>query len=203
MEQQKGSNILEGEASESDEEVADYPSFIQNTMVTDFPSPSQPIGNSGGVRSSGVVISGEASESDEEEPFEYARQSSSGREFPSLVRFPEAGAQIELKTDLAATNKDTKYRDEHKKPKFKSPFHKRLRENNFYLRCGIVENTLDTYEDACSKLQSCIPVLSRTQATTQDTLQDLRVMIESLTSMQLRFDCISDSKMLPDFKDLS
>ena len=197
----KGSNILEGEASESDEEIADYPSFIQNTMVVDYPtSPAQQKSPSTDERSSGVVISGEASESDEEEHFEYAAPTRS-RDFHSpLAGFPDH-TQTELEVEPGVAEESSKYRDGYKRPKFKSPFHKRLRENSFYLRCGIVENTLETYENACYKIQSCIPILSRTQSATQDTLQDLRIMIESLASMQLRNDDISNAKMLPCFKE--
>ena len=199
----KGSTILEGEASESDEEVTDYPSFIQNTMVAEFPSSStSPSQNLGVERSSGVVVSGEASESDEE-PFEYAKPAG-GRDFPSLAAsFPEPSNTSESTSPKQSpAQESTKFRDEYKRPKFNSPFHKRLRENNFYLRCGVVENCLDTYEGATSKLQDCTPVLNRTLNSVQSTLRDLRLTLEGLSVLQLTVDTVVESNSLPRFKKL-
>lgn len=199
---EKGSTILEGEASESDEELTDYPSFMQNTMVTEVsPKVSAETQRSVKERISGVVISGEASESDEE-PFEY-QQPAGRRDFPSLAKnYPDTahlGDEIQNK-DIP--QKSTTFKDEYKRPKFKSPFHKRFRENNFHLRCGVVENVLDTYSYSSEKLKYCKPVVARTLESVQATLLDLRVTIETLSVLQLSVDSLVESTSLPRFKKL-
>ena len=201
----QSSTILEGEASESDEEVTDYPSFIHNTMVAEFPTkasteqPAQPLAE----RSSGVVISGEASESDEE-PTEYTK-AVGARDFPSLAAsFPEpANLPGVAHESTASAQRSTKFRDEYKRPKFKSPFHKRLRENNFYLRCAVVENTLETYDNSSEKLKYCTPIFKRTFDSIKGTLHDYRVAIEGLSVLQLSVDSIVESTSFPKFKSFA
>lgn len=199
---EKGSTILEGEASESDEELADYPSFMQNTMVSDVsPNVSVEQQKSAKDRISGVVISGEASESDEE-PFEYL-QPSGGRDFPSLVaNYPETAHLSAAIQDTSTVQKSTTYRDGYKRPKFKSPFHKRFRENNFHLRCGVVENTLDTYSYSSEKLKFCKPFVAKTLESVQATLLDLKVAIEAFSVLQLSVDNLVETTVLPSFKKL-
>ena len=200
---EKRSTILEGEASESDEELTECPSFMPNTMVADASlNLSAELKKSSTDRISGVVISGEASESDEEEAFEY-QQTPGRREFPSLAaNYPESAHLTDPSEDKSAVQKSTTFRDEYKRPKFKSPFHKRFRENNFHLRCGVVENTLDTYRYSTDKLKHCKPVVNRTLQSVKGTLVDLKVAIEALSVMQLSVDNLVESTVLPRFKKL-
>ena len=79
------SNILEGEASESDEEVSDYPGFMRS-VSSPAPDTAGKSPKAGGKSpkaaegpSSSVVVMGEASESENEEDEFILR-----RAFPSL-----------------------------------------------------------------------------------------------------------------------
>ena len=200
---EKGSTILEGEASESDEEITDYSSFMQNTMVADASTDvSVDLQKSAKERISGVVVSGEASESDEEEHFTY-QQAIGTRDFPSLSsNYPESAHLADTNEKKTETPKSTTFRDEYKRPKFKSVFHKRFRENNFHVRCGIVDNTLDTYSYSTDKLMQCRPIVARTLDSVQATLHDLKVAIESLAVVQINVDSLLDSTTLPQCKQL-
>ena len=201
---EKRSTILEGEASESDEEVVDCPSFMQNTMVADASSNVSFDGQSSAKeRISGVVVSGEASESDEEEAFDYS-QPSGQREFPSLTSpYAESMHLAEAGEKNIDAQKSTSFRDEYKRPKFKSAFHKRFRENNFHVRCGIVDNTLDTYRYSTEKLKQCKPIASKTLESLQATRRDLNAALEALAVFQISADNLVASSSLPKFKKLN
>ena len=197
------STILQGEANESDDEITDSPSFIRNTMVDDSsPNIAFDIQKSAKERISGVVVSGEASESDEEEDYDY-QQPIGGREFPSLSPTYQESAHFTDGNEKAADAQKSKtFRDEYKRPKFKSVFHKRFRENNFHVRCGVVDNTLDTYSYSTEKLLQCRPMAIKTLESVQATVHDLKVAIESLAVVQLNVDSLIGSANLPQCKKI-
>ena len=128
MTQQKGTNILEGEASESDEELSDYPSFVRNTMVSEPSPPSTPAETvSSTTRSTGVVVSGEASESDDEtfhlpstSTGKGGEQGPGSREFPSLHGHDQQLNELELKVENAGGFQGAKLKGEQRRPKYKS-----------------------------------------------------------------------------------
>ena len=197
------STILQGEANESDEEITESHSFMRNTMVDDAsPNITFDIQKSAKERISGVVVSGEASESDEDEVYDY-QQPIGGRDFPSLSpTYQESAHFTDAVEKVADTQKSKTFRDEYKRPKFKSVFHKRFRENNFHVRCGVVDNTLDTYSYSAEKLLQCRPMAIKTLESAQATLHDLKVAIESLAVVQLNLDSLIGSTNLPRLKKL-
>ncbi|XP_065648172.1 uncharacterized protein LOC136077877 [Hydra vulgaris] len=153
----KGTNIFEGEASESDDEYSGVNSNIKHTeSKLESKVPESP-GST--AFSGGVVVSGEASESDDDID-DYMISDQSGHEFEI-----SNGMTISL---------------EIKKPKFESLFHKKLWEKNFSFRHGIVEHQLEHYASLVNKLKAFIPLSNRSQNFAQDALKDYRV-ISSLT----------------------
>ncbi|XP_057307924.1 uncharacterized protein LOC130645833 [Hydractinia symbiolongicarpus] len=172
----KGTNILEGEASESDEEISDYHGFVQNTMVTEPKTEAKSDGPS-----SSVVVSGEASESDDDIG-EYI-----GRNFPSLQ--DQTGPTLEEEYSVSI---------ETKKPRFESPFHKKIWERNFAFRLGIVQMQLEKFNHVTGRLESFIPLANRSQVHMQDALKQYRNISETTKHLNETFESVLHQADLPD-----
>lgn len=159
MENRKASNILEGEASESDEEVSDYPGFIRNISEKAESKPAAAVASEG--PSSSVMVTGEASESENEEDEFILR-----RAFPTMDEKDIHDLEIHTAPDL-------------RRPKFETPFHKKLWECNFAFRLGVVEAQLERYNDLSTRLQEFIPLANSSQNYIQEALKNYRCLSES------------------------
>ena len=171
----KGSNILEGEASESDEEVSDYPGFIRNISMD--PGSAEKI--SSGPRSS-VMVTGEASESDNDEDENVLR-----RAFPSLKDKDIEELEIQVASD------------DNRRPKFESPFHKKLWESNFAFRLGVVEAQLDRYNNLINRLQEFIPHANNSQMYVQDALKSYKSLSENTKQLNDNLEKVLQTVDLP------
>jgi len=190
----KASNILEGEADESsDEELSDYGGFIQNTMVVEKDSAkvaqrSSPFE----APSGGVVVTGEAPESDTDDQDMFALP----REIPSLQNqhlLGDVTMKVEDETSVGREGVVWK--------KFQSPFHKKLWERNFSLRLGVVQGRIDQWRDMYRKLDLFIPHANKAQLHAQDALHSYCTAGETAKYLTNQVESVLYGTVLPDLNE--
>jgi len=131
--------------------------------------------------SSSVVIMGEASESENEED-EYILR----RAFPSL---DDKDIQ-ELEIQVAM--------ESNRRPKFETPFHKKLWECNFAFRLGVVETQLERYNHVIDRLQLFIPHANNSQTHVQEALKGYRNLSENVKQLNDVLENVLLSADLPN-----
>jgi len=172
----QGTNIFEGEAIESDGEEDYYGGFVQNTMVTNDTKRELKIGE---LPSSSVVVSGEASESDEDIG-DYLRKNDYPNVPSKLIQDEDCSISIEPR-----------------RPRFESPFHKKLWERNFAFRLGVVQSQLDRYDQVTTKLKTFIPIVNRTQRHAQEALKNYRSVSEASKLLNDNLESVLQQIELP------
>ncbi|XP_066914046.1 uncharacterized protein [Clytia hemisphaerica] len=184
----KATNILEGEASESDDEEISHNTFVNKPIPKTFNEFSKP-SNEG--PSSGVVVSGEASESDDEDDSTVNMMLT--RNFPTLV------SQQGLK-EFEIQDEEGSVTIQEQKQTFESPFHRGIWERNFALRLGIVRHNVEEYQSIFSKLKNVIPHANRAQQHSQETLKAYRTMGENSKQINDQLEMLLRQTDIPRLK---
>lgn len=181
--ERKATNILEGEASESDEEVSDNIGYGVKPVSTELREKSE-------GPSSSVVVSGEASESDEED--ETTANMMLTRNFPTLVS--HQGLQdFDIQDENSVGVEERRHR-------FESPFHRAMWSRNFSLRLGIVRQHIEQYDEAFTKLKNVIPHSNRSQNYAQETLKHYRNISVSSKQLNDNLENLLRQRDLPQLK---
>lgn len=173
-------NLVQGEASESDEEYEINQSyFMKNTMVVNEETTPQ---------RRGIVVEGEASESDEEEGSEDV--------VPNIM---ETRTESPQQQDIGKTTTEEQTK---RKVKFHydSYFHRKLRVSNLELRSDAVENTVSMYHDANKKLKSAVFHLNRSQASIQEIFSNVALISGDLQSLTEVLDKTSAYDFVPNLQ---
>ncbi|XP_031562273.1 uncharacterized protein LOC116298068 [Actinia tenebrosa] len=168
------SNVIAGEGAESDDDEAQSSSFMKNTMI------------------SSTMVSGEASETDEEEEVEEIKSpyskpmtdSTEQLEGLDSETFSATTDDTEQPNSSSIQSKKVEKAKRHKLVyKYDSPFHRKLREKNLQLRSGIVEGVTQMYKSATLKLDSSTFHRSRAQTAVQDVAYNSKIILEDLHSL--------------------
>ncbi|XP_060570598.1 biogenesis of lysosome-related organelles complex 1 subunit 3-like [Ruditapes philippinarum] len=203
--------IVEGEASESDEDELSGPneSLDRETTATAGTSRlteeiSQNDGDKTGNTSSivshkdgevsvntGVIVSGEASESDEE--FEIV--TSEGQILPLNVNTSEKGDTTDLTSpqspSLPSQQKEVK-------PKYNTLLNRKLRERNIALRRHIVDTIHQSYTQAATGLHNLTIQLQKSHIAIQDVSHHMRNTTNDLFQLEDKVDIVRSCNILPN-----
>ncbi|XP_045196077.2 biogenesis of lysosome-related organelles complex 1 subunit 3-like [Mercenaria mercenaria] len=200
--------IVEGEASESDEDDITVPdkSNFSETQPADIAGASEPGSEStlkdeqstksgvvDGDKSAkiGVIVSGEASESDEE--FEIV--TSEGQVLPLNVNISEKGDTSDISSPQSPPfpiqQKETK-------PKYNTLLNRKLRERNIALRRHIVDTIHQSYTQAAKDLHNLTVQLQRSHIAIQDVSHHMRNTTNDLFNLEDKVDIVRSCNILPD-----
>ena len=87
--------------------------------------------------------------------------------------------------------------DDNRRPKFESPFHKKLWESNFAFRLGVVEAQLDRYNNLINRLQEFIPHANNSQMYVQDALKSYKSLSENTKQLNDNLEKVLQTVDLP------
>lgn len=138
----------------------------------------------------GIVISGEASESDEEIDT-HQGSSQSGIEFADFFeksyseQSEKNGAQFESPTQ------------------HNTLLHKKLREKNLTLRKNIVEYVTQPYESASKEIHTISQQLIKSQILVQDLRNTIRRLTNDLFDMEDKMEALRTGSFLPEMYNLN
>ncbi|XP_070189925.1 biogenesis of lysosome-related organelles complex 1 subunit 3-like isoform X2 [Littorina saxatilis] len=169
--------VVQGEASESDEE--------EEKEV-------------GGTQA--VVVAGEASESEEEEVDTSVSESGSPELTPLKVepsKKLERGSSSDL-SDVPMLMSPRMAESRYNKPKYDTLLHRKLRENNWQLHEHMVEVAGQAYLGAARSLSSTTTHLVKSHSVVQDISHSMRLLTNDLFHLEDRIDIIQSCKLLPD-----
>ncbi|XP_068698175.1 uncharacterized protein [Montipora foliosa] len=170
---------------QADGETDQSATFMRNTMV------------------SGTMVSGEASETDDEEDDEVAGQqktSDDGDDLESEGKYLKDSEDLnsEIHRVESEAGSETKTKRQKIVYKFDSPFHRKLRERNLVLRSDLVEGLTQCYNSAGAKLESSKFHLIRAQTTAQDVSHSTAIMLEDLTHLSTLLESVlATEKLIP------
>lgn len=189
MEKEKIQTVVQGEASESDEDndvKAD--AFYDSSETVQEPNRAKLGGTSGGV-----VVSGEASESDEEEV-----NTDEIHQLPPLkVDRADTSATDHLPEGEPVSPTAVQHTDTHR-PKYNSLLHRKLRDRNIALRQHIADTINQTYVIAGKDLHNNTLQLQKTQVAIQDVSHHMRLTTNDLFHLEDRVDIVASCNILPD-----
>ncbi|KAK7107626.1 biogenesis of lysosome-related organelles complex 1 subunit 3-like isoform X1 [Littorina saxatilis] len=197
--------VVQGEASESDEEEEKEVQNSSATRVPPFPSRvlqsklSSPAKRKvGGTQA--VVVAGEASESEEEEVDTSVSESGSPELTPLKVepsKKLERGSSSDL-SDVPMLMSPRMAESRYNKPKYDTLLHRKLRENNWQLHEHMVEVAGQAYLGAARSLSSTTTHLVKSHSVVQDISHSMRLLTNDLFHLEDRIDIIQSCKLLPD-----
>ncbi|EDO46662.1 predicted protein [Nematostella vectensis] len=179
------SNVTSGEGDESDDDTCQSLSFMKNTMVTS------------------TMVSGEASETDEEDDADDQQESADDDKMhqePVEIDIGDTAIPIKidnLEVEDPLATKQSKVRRQKLVFKHDTPMHRKLRERNLQLRSSLVEGTTQLYKAASNKLQSSGFFLNKAQAAAEEVAYQSKVILEDLDALQVALQSIVDMSVLP------
>ncbi|KAL4232437.1 biogenesis of lysosome-related organelles complex 1 subunit 3 [Mactra antiquata] len=187
VETQSSKIIVEGEASESDED--DNVQVVESSVeVSGEISTDKDIK----VINKGVVVTGEAPESDEE--FEIV--TNDDKILPLNVNTSQRGDNNDDTHDLPpsvpVTLKETK-------PKYNTLLNKKLRERNVALRRHIVDTIHQSYLLAAKDIKNLNTQLQKSHIAIQDVSHHMRNVNNDLFHLEDKVDIVRTCFILPDF----
>ncbi|KAK3577831.1 hypothetical protein CHS0354_000226 [Potamilus streckersoni] len=174
-ETKKVATVVQGEAPESDEEDVSSSSLP--------PVQKSPI--------HGVVVSGEASESEDEVDANQQR-------LPPLTVHPNSEGDKADITNIGLPQSPTSPYQDTVKPKYDTLLHKKLRERNIAFRQRLVDTVLQAYTLSARDLHNNTLQLLKTQGTLQDIANHMRVLTNDLFHLEDKVDTISTCTILPE-----
>ncbi|XP_013379794.1 biogenesis of lysosome-related organelles complex 1 subunit 3 [Lingula anatina] len=169
--QSKFQTVVQGEASESDEDEE-----VENIMSSKH------------VR--GVVVSGEASESEEEE---------TDNEFTNHQDLVPLNVDTSKSGDSLHGPITPKTRlIEKEELKYDTLLHKKLRERNVSLRRSLVDTVHQVYVGGSKELKNTTLQLVKSQNAIQDVSHNLRLLTNDLFNLEDKIDIVLSCTLLPD-----
>lgn len=143
-----------------------------------------------------VVVTGEASESEEEEVNMTTNKSSLS--FPEST-FDKTVGDLDPSQTKPDSSSDTKIRKNHAPLKYKTLLHKKLRERNISLQRNISELMCHPFQSATHEINNLTQQLVKTQLLIQDLAPTLRQLTNDLFHLEDTVDLVHDcSNMLPN-----
>uniref|UniRef100_A0A0B7BUI2 Biogenesis of lysosome-related organelles complex 1 subunit 3 n=1 Tax=Arion vulgaris TaxID=1028688 RepID=A0A0B7BUI2_9EUPU len=166
----KYKTVVQGEASESDEDDEEYDEEPRS-----------------------MVVDGEAPESDEEEIDTSAN--SSKKEIPHL-HLSEHSSLYESLDDI--TGVPTLSSKQAGRPKYDNVLNRKLWESNLSLCNNANGLVSQTYLSAAKDIANCSQQLSKSQVSLQDVSHNMRLMTNDCFNLQDLFDTVTTCKLLPN-----
>ncbi|XP_064618060.1 biogenesis of lysosome-related organelles complex 1 subunit 3-like [Liolophura sinensis] len=179
----KFQTVVEGEAPESDEDE-EVRQISENSQ-----SQNDTVSTPQRVRT-GLVVAGEASESEEEEI-------DTRETVPPLMVNKDGegdGSRVLLREESHSPLLDRQA----EKPKYNTLLHKKLRERHAMFRRHLVASSAQMYLSASKDLHNTTQQLMKTQLVVQDISHNMRLLTNDLFHLEDRIDIISSCNLLPD-----
>ncbi|XP_025097277.1 biogenesis of lysosome-related organelles complex 1 subunit 3-like isoform X1 [Pomacea canaliculata] len=198
MEKSKFQTVVQGEASESDDDEV----HVSSVNIKPFPSRVLQTSLESKKTAGGqaVVVEGEASESEEEEEVEVDTSLNSTK-LPPLkvepqkkVQYGSSGDLSDVPTLMSPRMADLRFN----KPKYDTLLHRKLRENNWHLHDNMLEVAGQMYLGASRSLGSTTAHLLKSHSTLQDISHAVRLLTNDLFHLDDRISIILSCKLLPD-----
>ncbi|KAG8193918.1 hypothetical protein JTE90_011473 [Oedothorax gibbosus] len=135
----------------------------------------------------GIVISGEASESDEE--------------IDTHHTLPQSGSNFSISDNWRKSPVDPEKDSTTSSVQHNSLLHKKLREKNGSLRKDMVELVTKPYESASKEIHTISQQLIKSQLLVQDLRNTIRRMTNDLFEMEDKMEALKTGSFLPDMCD--
>lgn len=192
--EKKLQTVIQGEASESDDDDDLGPSPLRSCDVL-IPIPSYQELKTPVFK--GIVVVGEASESDEE-----INTSSVNTSLPPLkVDKAVYGDDSSVNNSLTASPLSRqRYQDVDQHPKYDTLLHTKLRDRNVAFARHMRDVVKHVYISATKDLTSNSQNLFKTQAAIQDVSHNMRLLTNDLFHIQDKIDIITTCNLLPTMK---
>ncbi|KAG8198594.1 hypothetical protein JTE90_026492 [Oedothorax gibbosus] len=134
----------------------------------------------------GIVISGEASESDEE--------------IDTHQTLPQSGSDFSISEAWGRSSVEAD-KDSSKDVQYNSLLHKKLREKNGMLRKDLVEFVTQPYESASKEIHTISQQLIKSQLLVQDLRNTIRRLTNDLFEMEDKMEALRTGSFLPEMCD--
>eukprot|EP00057_Strongylocentrotus_purpuratus_P002725 XP_003725109.1 PREDICTED: uncharacterized protein LOC100893309 isoform X1 [Strongylocentrotus purpuratus] len=192
--------VVSGEASESD---SDDELTAAAQLVAGRSQSS--IGEE--LRQAGVVVQGEASETDIEEDEEMHLARAEQQQFPSqsnipplkvnrASRSPSIGSQSSIKSVSSASQVKVSPLDP---PRYDTLLHRKLRERNISLQVSLQEAVAQAIQAKHKEFSNTNQMLTKSQMVIQDVCYSMRHFSDDIKRTNEKLDIISTSGYLPEF----
>ncbi|XP_003725109.2 uncharacterized protein LOC100893309 [Strongylocentrotus purpuratus] len=192
--------VVSGEASESD---SDDELTAAAQLVAGRSQSS--IGEE--LRQAGVVVQGEASETDIEEDEEMHLARAEQQQFPSqsnipplkvnrASRSPSIGSQSSIKSVTSASQVKVSPLDP---PRYDTLLHRKLRERNISLQVSLQEAVAQAIQAKHKEFSNTNQMLTKSQMVIQDVCYSMRHFSDDIKRTNEKLDIISTSGYLPEF----
>lgn len=187
----KHRTVIQGEASESDDDDELDPSPLRANDAR-IPIPSYQELKTPMFK--GIVVAGEASESDEE-----INTTDVNTSLPPLkVDKGIFGDDPSLNSSLMSSPLSRqRYQDAAQQPKYDTLLHAKLRDRNVALARHLRDAVKHVYVSATKDLNSNSQNLYKTQAAIQDVSHNMRLLTNDLFHIQDKIDIITTCNLLP------
>ncbi|XP_076372534.1 biogenesis of lysosome-related organelles complex 1, subunit 3 isoform X2 [Tachypleus tridentatus] len=177
-----GVHVVSGMDGESDED------FEVSTIMSKPEQCSKPI-----MSQQGIVVSGEAPESDDEE------RTSPVTEEPSDLGLSKHGSKRQLlkddsdTSDISSTKSDDCL-------KYNTLLHKKLGERNISMQKHIAQLICLPYESAGKEINNITQQLLKSQDLVQELASSMRKVTNDMFQLEDRLDAVLQDTCLPDFR---
>ncbi|XP_054752672.1 biogenesis of lysosome-related organelles complex 1 subunit 3-like [Lytechinus pictus] len=196
------SRVVPGEASESD---SDDELRRAAELVAGRTGSQTSIGEE--LRQAGVVVQGEASETDSEEDEEMHRARAEQQQFPSQAnipplkvnrasRSPSIGSQSSIKSGSSASQIKVSPLDP---PRYDTLLHRKLRERNISLQINLQDAVAQAIQAKHKEFSNTNQMLTKSQMVIQDVCYSMRHFSDDIKRTNDKLDIISTSGYLPEF----
>ncbi|XP_071493996.1 uncharacterized protein [Diadema antillarum] len=196
------SHVVKGEASESesDEDLA-------LEAAAELVAGQRQLSIGAELRQMGVVVQGEASETDSEGDHEETRARAEQYHFPTQSnipplkvdrgsRSPSIGSQSSIKSSSSASQlAKVSPLDP---PKYDTLLHRKLRERNISLQANVHEAVAQAIQAGHKDLSGTNQMLTKAQMVIQDVCYSMRHFSDDIKNINNKLDIIATSGYLPD-----
>ncbi|GIX69845.1 hypothetical protein CDAR_17861 [Caerostris darwini] len=137
----------------------------------------------------GIVISGEASESDEEIDTHHA--------------LPQSGSDFSISESWGRNSSEPGEKDSSRdfSSQYNTLLHKKLKEKNLMLRKNVVELVTQPYESASKEIHTISQQLIKSQLLVQELRNTIRRLTNDLFDMEDKMEALRTGSFLPDIPE--
>ncbi|XP_022252078.1 biogenesis of lysosome-related organelles complex 1 subunit 3-like [Limulus polyphemus] len=177
-----GVHVISGMDGESDED------FEVSTIMSKPEQSSKPV-----MSQQGIVVSGEAPESDEEERTSPVIEETSDLALSKHRRTRHLLKDDSDTSDISSTKSDDCL-------KYNTLLHKKLRERNISMQKHVEQLIYLPYESAGREINSITQQLLKSQDLVQELASSMRKVTNDLFQLEDRLDAVLQDTCLPDFR---